>query len=408
MFRAPEAATHEAAPPILILSCYRTGSTLLRIIVDTHPQIYSPPEVSLGQAACQLALFAAGLRGLRYDLEAPGDPLPPDVLTWIRATLEKELQAAAARKGKSAWCEKTPGNLVPRNLQILDQVFPDARSLCLHRHCLDVAQSLAKNIHRFDDLKPFLIKSGVLAAAIDYWNERTATLLKHERDNPSRSFRLRYEDLVAAPQSVLDPMFRFLGVSWDEALTARAFEVQHDRGMGDPYLSFTDSIHTRSLGAGRNLSLKGVPERTLETMRSLLRQLDYPDLPAAAAGPVVSPDVSRTPVHDLGWFFETHLPARIHAEPSLCSSVAVSYQFIVTGEPGGSWMFDPRQRRVVAGRGPARCCAEISATDLFAIAQGELHPLKATEQRRLQLRGEVRIQDLEKMMRLLQLPKGGS
>ena len=388
-------------PPILILSCYRTGSTLLRFIIDTHPEIYSPPEISLGQAVCNLALFSWGLRGVYYDLDNPSDDMPPDIQAWIRGTLEGEMLAAAARKGKRIWCEKTPSNLVPRNLKVLGQVFPDARYLCLHRHALDVVQSLIKIIHRLDDLQPFLIKNGVITAAINYWNERTVTLLQHEQDNPSRCFRLRYEDLVTDPAKVLDPLFRFLGLDWDESLTDRAFEAQHDRGIDDQYIPFTSSIHTRSLGAGRTLSLKGVPEKTLETMRALLRTLDYPELPAGT--PSTVSDASSAPTGDVRWFFETHLPARIQGEPDLCAALSVSYQFVVTGDEGGAWVFDPRQRRVAAGRTAASCSAEISAADLFAIARGELHPRKAAEQRRLRLSGDVRLQDLEKLMRLLLL-----
>lgn len=387
--------------PILILSCYRTGSTLLRFIIDTHPEIYSPPEVSLGQAACNLALFSSGLRGIHYNLTNPSDDMPPDMQAWIRGTLEGEMLAAAARKGKRIWCEKTPSNLVPRNLKVLGQVFPDARYLCLHRHALDVGQSLIKIIHRLDDLQPFLITNGVITAAINYWNERTATLLKHEQDNPSRCFRLRYEDLVTAPARVLDPMFRFLGLDWDESLTDRVFKAQHDRGMDDQYIPFTNSIHTRSLGAGRTVSLKGVPEKTLETMRSLLRKLEYPDLPAWA--PSTLPDAGAAPTKDVRWFFETHLPTRIQGEPDLCASLAASYQFVVTADEREAWVFDPRQRRVTAGRAAASCSVEISAADLFDIARGELHPLKAIEQRRLRLSGDVRIQELENLMRLLHL-----
>jgi hypothetical protein len=38
-----------AAPPVFVLSCERSGSTLLRYIIDTHPQICSPAHLHLGQ-----------------------------------------------------------------------------------------------------------------------------------------------------------------------------------------------------------------------------------------------------------------------------------------------------------------------------------------------------------------------
>jgi len=394
--------TTSTQPPILILSCYRTGSTLLRFIVDTHPQIYSPPEVALGRTAYDLVRFAIGVRGLTVEKDQLA-AMPPEVLSWVRAILEGEMSAAAARKGKEIWCEKTPSNLLPENLTILRQVFPDARYLCLHRHCLDVVPSLLKMADRIQELQPYLMKGGVLTAVINFWNDVTATLLQHEQEHGSRCFRLRYEDMVTEPTKVLEPMFRFLGVDWDESLVTGVFTAQHDRGSDDHYISFTNSIHTRSIGSGRSLSLKGVPEKTLEVMRSLLRRLGYPELPAAT-----SAAAEAVPVHDLRWFFETHLPARIRKEPDLCAAIAGSYQFVVTGDRGGAWVFVPRECRIAAGPAAASCSIEVSAADLFAIASGELHPWKAAELRRLRLSGDVQPRELEKVVRLLHLPKAVS
>jgi protein-tyrosine sulfotransferase len=391
--------------PILILSCYRTGSTLLRFILDTHPRIYSPPEVFLGQAAQDLASLAIGLRGLGGGKD-PLDAIDPDVLSWVRTILDGELRAAAERKGKSIWCEKTPSNLIPQNLRVLEQVFPDARRICLHRHCLDVVQSLLKMVDRLTELQPYLLQGGVVTAAINYWNDRTATLLQHEQDHPSQCFRLRYEDMVTEPVKTLEPMFRFLGLDWDESLITGVFAAQHDRGLDDHYIFFTSSIHSQSLGVGRSVSLKGVPEKTLNTMHSLLDRLGYPHLPAApSAG---SAGAKTTVPRDLRWFFETHLPARIREEPGLCAEIARSYQFFVTGDERGAWVLDPRKGRIAAGEAAAACTIEVSAADLFAIAHGELHPWKATEQRRLRLAGDAQPRELEKLMRLLHLPKEGN
>jgi hypothetical protein len=63
--------------PIFILSCYRTGSTLMRYIFDTHPDVYSPPEVCLGDTAAQLAQLEAGLSGFKLD-PARLDQLPAE------------------------------------------------------------------------------------------------------------------------------------------------------------------------------------------------------------------------------------------------------------------------------------------------------------------------------------------
>jgi len=49
----------------------------MRYIFDTHPDVYSPPEVSLGDVATQLAHLEAGLIGFkldRYDPKVDSEP----------------------------------------------------------------------------------------------------------------------------------------------------------------------------------------------------------------------------------------------------------------------------------------------------------------------------------------------
>ena len=41
--------------PIFIASHARTGSTLLRYIIDTHPALCCPPELALGQLCSALS-----------------------------------------------------------------------------------------------------------------------------------------------------------------------------------------------------------------------------------------------------------------------------------------------------------------------------------------------------------------
>jgi protein-tyrosine sulfotransferase len=397
------AAPGEPGLPILILSCYRTGSTLLRYIMDTHPEIYSPPEVFLGQAAFDLAHFSAGLAGQRFDPVNPG-ALPGETIGWLRSLLARQLEAAAALRGKRLWCEKTPSNLVPAHLALLRQVFPEARMLCLHRHCLDMVQSLLKMMNGLPELQSFRAAAAghAVTAAISYWCERTTTLLEIEDAEPSLCVRLRYEDMVSDPARALEPVFRFLDLAWDRSLLDAVFETRHDRGMQDHYIAFTQSIHTGNIGAGGAVSLSGVPEKTLETMDALSQRLAYPDRPAPVASER-SERPTRTGTEDVRWFFETHLPERVRNEPDLCASFGTLYQFVVAGGNGGAWVLDPRRGLVSPGRSSAVCNVEVSANDLFAIARGGLHPVKAAEQGRLRLRGDIRMQELEKLVRLLQL-----
>ncbi|HEX2642137.1 MAG TPA: sulfotransferase, partial [Thermoanaerobaculia bacterium] len=70
---------------LFILSCHRSGSTLLRFILDTHPELYCPPEVFLGTTAFYMSNFLSGLEGSRA-----GDGQSVPVLDWIRGILGEQ------------------------------------------------------------------------------------------------------------------------------------------------------------------------------------------------------------------------------------------------------------------------------------------------------------------------------
>jgi protein-tyrosine sulfotransferase len=56
-------------PPIFILSDFRSGSTLLRYVVDAHPRLCCPAELRLAYL-CQRALQVASLLTTGDDVES--------------------------------------------------------------------------------------------------------------------------------------------------------------------------------------------------------------------------------------------------------------------------------------------------------------------------------------------------
>jgi hypothetical protein len=388
--------------PIFILSCYRSGSTLMRYIFDTHPDVYSPPEVSLGDAATQLAHLEAGLLGFKLD-PASLDQLPAESVAGIRADLGGRMDAATARHGKRLWCEKSPSNLA--SLGLLRLVFPEARFVCLYRHAFDVVQSLLKGMmHRLPELNPYLITHKVhqVSAALDYWNGRTLAQLAIEAKAPDRCVGVRYEDLVANPEESVRRVFSSLGLSWNEALLKEVFTAPHDQGRQDHLIVLTRSIHGESVGGGHDLPLDGVPPEVLSATRQLLKALGYPERPQPASRPTPA-DTPGTPSWTPHWLFETHLTERMRTEPASVKAIRSSVRFEILGDGGGTWVVDPQQRKVLTGQAPASCKIEISAADLFAVASGSLHPFKANEQGRLQFHGNINVYEIDALMRLLRL-----
>ncbi len=395
-----------AADPLFILSCHRSGSTLLRFALDTHPAIYCPPELFLGNAAFSLVTLLSGLNAKIFEKEEAVSPQFSGILTQTRQIITDQMSLHAARRGKRLWCEKTPDNM--EYLDLIHVLFPQAKYLCLYRHCLDVVKSALEISDKIPALLPFLYASRgqLMTALIRYWTEWNGRLLRFEAAHPERCHRIYYEALVSDPVPSFTGLFSFLELDWDERLIDSIFSSEHDPGVEDFKVRSRNKIHQDSLGSGRDLSLGGVPEKTLAAMRQLLEDLDYPPTPQRHTGPRVGEQ--REEKRELGappgvaWLFENHLSALFKAEPQLAGWIGSSYQFVIKGEGGGQWGVDIRdgKARVFAGTLPAACTINISSSDLTEIVGGRLVPLAALRDGRLRIEGAAKG---ESLLRLLEL-----
>jgi hypothetical protein len=263
--------------PVFILTSSRSGSTLLRFILDSHPDLACPPETNITGAALHL------LRSWSV-LEQAGDQdrpvLPVPVIESVRGTLDVAFGRYLRRRGKTRWCEKSVET--PMYASILRTLYPGARFVCLYRHCMDV---IASGI----EISPWGLTgfgfSGYAAhspgnsveAIAAYWADSARLVLAYERENPDRCYRLRYEDLVADPEAAAAGVFSFIGASQCQGITRKCFEVPHDeRGPSDEKIWFTSQVSGSSVGSGRRVPAALISTGTLGAVNELLADLGYP------------------------------------------------------------------------------------------------------------------------------------
>jgi protein-tyrosine sulfotransferase len=388
--------------PVFVLSCNRAGSTLLRFILDTHPEIYCPPELFLGQAAHSMGTFLSGLAGWESFQETDQEFLVAEAVREpLRAFLDERLATYTAGHGKRLWCEKTPNNVY--HLKLLDALYPEAKHVCLYRHGLDVVVSAMRMAKHIPSIQRCIHQSSghALTGTIRWWCGMTREILAFERGNPDRCLRIRYEDMVADPARALEPVFSFLGVAWDERMLDAVFTTEHELGHEDPNVRFNTRIHRESLGTGADLPLEEVPGEVLAEMRRLLAELGYPEVNArATAGAEAAAEIT------MPWFFEQFLPGQIAAMPAMAASINTSFRFAVDGPGGGSWIVDlhPDRLGVRPENGQALSTIMVSASDLAAISHGILNASKAYSQGRLRLAGTVALDQVQKLTQLLLQP----
>ena len=193
----------ELAQPAFIFTSVRSGSTLLRMILDSHPDIYAPHELHLAHINVDFGLPAA-----ENAITALG--LDRDELTYM--LWDRLLTQALRKSGKSVLVEKTP-NLVFIWHRVA-ACWPDARFIYLLRHPAAILDSWQR-------ARTSQTREEAVASIISY----LTYLREARRALPGHT--IRYEDLTADPVGETRRLCEFLGVPWDPAMLDYG---RHDHG----------------------------------------------------------------------------------------------------------------------------------------------------------------------------------
>jgi hypothetical protein len=197
---------------ILIGGCSRSGTTLVRVMMDSHRAICCGPESEVFLDAP----LDLGKLEHRFKL----DPrLLRDAYRRSRSRAEfidAFADACCAATGKRRWAEKTPSNIL--SLDYVFANFPNAKFLHVLRDGRDVACSLRTHPrHRVEDGKLVPIDTWKpMDACAERWRDSLLATRRYWSD--PRFYTVRYEELVSSPRPVMEDLLRFLGEEWDEAV----------------------------------------------------------------------------------------------------------------------------------------------------------------------------------------------
>lgn len=253
--------------PIFILCTARSGSTLLRYVLDTHPEIFAPAEMHLGRLCHALQRAFLGLTG--QDTLAGAD---------IRRHVDAIMADHTARHGKRVWCEKSVRTV--EYLDLVHRLYPEARYICLYRGCLDVVRSSLDATeygfagYGFEEYVRASLGNTV-DGLIDYWHDAVSVIRNFERAHPAQTQAVTYEALVLDTEPTLRGLFEFLHLPWTPALTAAVFATPHVSGPGDGKIVHSTAIEPR-VGKGASIPISRISDDRLRKMNDLLRELGYP------------------------------------------------------------------------------------------------------------------------------------
>jgi hypothetical protein len=268
--------------PVIILTASRSGSTLLRFILDSHPDLACPPETGVGSACGQLANALTALEtSASAGAHCLDDPVvaSPRTAAIVRAAVDPGFGDYLRRRGKTRWCDKSLDNL--HYADLIAQVYPGAQFLCLFRHCMDVIASGVEacpwGLHRFG-YDPFVARhpGNSVAAIGDYWLTCANAIMDFQQRHPQRCHRVRYEDLVTEPETTAAEIFSFLHAEPAPGITTACFEREHEAGgSSDEKIWFTSAVTAGSMGRGTTVPVDALPLGMVTAMNQMLTALGY-------------------------------------------------------------------------------------------------------------------------------------
>jgi len=202
-----------------VVGVNRSGTTLMRMMLDAHPELTMPPETH----------FVPEL----IDVAEAGGATPEDLLATITrqrewgdfGLSEEQLLEAfraieplnagdalrafyglyAQRVGKPRWGEKTP--IYVKSIRKIGGALPEARFLHVIRDGRDVALSIRDRA----------VKEHPIPTIAERWVRRIGQARRQSKYVPHYE-EVRYEQLILDTEPTMRAVCEFFGLPWDEAV----------------------------------------------------------------------------------------------------------------------------------------------------------------------------------------------
>ena len=222
---------------IFIVGAARSGTTLLRLLINNHPEIACLGETQFfhhnylqlsSNSEKNISIFSDIFR---TESELPNFLHNNELLKYLPndkkvATYFNVLLSAYAKKlGKNKWAEKSPSHIL--RIKLIKKLFPDAKIINIKRNPYSSA------ISRFQKLKKKEFNHFSLFIYLKYLKKVDKIVSVFERENKDSVLTVKYEDLSENPKFFLEKIFTFLDVSDvnidDDFLSIQSINIPKDK-----------------------------------------------------------------------------------------------------------------------------------------------------------------------------------
>jgi hypothetical protein len=292
---------------IIVLGAPRSGTTLMRRMLNAHRNIACPGETFL-LSSCSRFLRSDHLAdgadmGVLSGLSFAGFD-SDRVLSDLRNFAFSFPREYARRQGKARWAEKTAIDAF--YLDKIDRLCGEhAYFICLLRHGLDVASSCNELVETNGaiplELHQFVRDNNkLLEAYCQAWVHATNAILDFAERHAENSVVCRYEDLVDDPETALRNVLGFVGEEWDDGLMSRAFDDKDSVGIGDWKTYRSGQVINKSIDRWQKLS-PAVLQQLAPIANTTLQRCGYDSI--QTEGPGTDDDARRR--YELGLLIQS-------------------------------------------------------------------------------------------------------
>jgi hypothetical protein len=230
--------------PIIIGGFYRSGTTLFRRILDSHPNINCPPEIKffkdyfdeyINDQLSHIRFFST-LRSLGISEK--------ELFNICGNFFIKLHESAALKNGKIRWADKNTENLTHLS-HWYELLHGEMLFIFIVRNPLDIMSSL--NETGFPKALPQDFKTRVKIMR-DFFQSGIDFINKY----PEKCLMIKYEDLTTNTHNVLENVHAFIGEKYDINQVNNFLNPERGKGIEDPKIFKKRHIHSKSIGRWKN------------------------------------------------------------------------------------------------------------------------------------------------------------
>ena len=261
-------------PVIFVGGVPRSGTTLMRVLLDAHPNISCGQETRIIPRI--LKMYSNWGKTDKEAERLNEASLTKDSLNRVMSAMLMQIFREQIETVSEFFCNKDPFNLA--HIHDLDNIFPNSKFVLMIRDGRAVTHSI---VDRGVTISGLDIES--YEKVLQFWNSACEGMLKectqiNRKHQDNRCIKVFYENLILNTETELKRVFEFLAIPWDSRI------LHHEQmvGNGDIKLSrlepstkqVSQAIYNESLSKWKSQ----IPSNVLTQARQLaplLAKLGY-------------------------------------------------------------------------------------------------------------------------------------